>query len=35
MEKEGSYFIQVAIVGGSISKTTLFFMLARYVDKEK
>jgi malate dehydrogenase (quinone) len=34
MEKEGSYYTQVAIVGGGISGTALLFMLARYTNIE-
>ncbi len=34
MEKEGSYYTQVAIIGGGISGTALLFMLARYTNIE-
>ena len=34
MEKEGSYYTQVAIIGGGISGTALLFMLSRYTDIE-
>ncbi len=32
MEKEGSYYTEVAIIGGGISGTALLFMLSRYTD---
>jgi len=34
MEKEGSYYTQVAIIGGGISGTALLFMLSRYTNIE-
>ncbi|WP_415406889.1 FAD-dependent oxidoreductase [Sulfurovum sp. CS9] len=34
MEKEGSYYAQVAIIGGGISGTALLFMLSRYTNIE-
>ena len=34
MKKKGSYYTQVAIIGGGISGTALLFMLARYTDIE-
>ena len=34
MEKEGTYYTQVAIIGGGISGTALLFMLSRYTDIE-
>ena len=34
MEKDGSYYTQVAVIGGGISGTALLFMLSRYTDIE-
>lgn len=34
MEKEGSYYTQVAIIGGGISGTALLFILSRYTNIE-